>query len=42
MEHVEPVSAKSELTEALYHKMVERLESNFPAKQEMVRYIQMW
>ena len=87
MEHVEPVSAKTELTEldiegidkiaedavefinsgkmdvraasawaihslddqwgfpsitALYHKMVERLESNFPAKRELVRYVQMW
>jgi hypothetical protein len=27
---------------ALYHKMVERLESNFPAKRELVRYVQMW
>jgi hypothetical protein len=26
----------------LYHKMVERLESNFPAKRELVRYVQMW
>jgi len=87
MEHVEPVSAKADLTEldlegidkiaedavefinsskmdvrqasswairslddqwgfpsltALYHKMVERLESNFPAKRELVRYVQMW
>ncbi|KAB3546235.1 MAG: hypothetical protein C5617_005230 [ANME-2 cluster archaeon] len=87
MEHVEPVSAKAELTEldlegidkiaedavefinsgkmdvraasswaihslddqwgfpsitALYHKMVERLENNFTAKRELVRYVQMW
>ncbi|PXF60560.1 MAG: hypothetical protein C4B59_08525 [Candidatus Methanogaster sp.] len=27
---------------ALYHKMVERLESNFQAKRELVRYVQMW
>jgi len=27
---------------AMYHKMVERLESNFPAKRELVRYVQMW
>ncbi len=29
------------LTE-LYHKMVEHLEGNFPAKQELVKYIQKW
>ncbi|MEA3324821.1 MAG: hypothetical protein U9Q37_06755 [Euryarchaeota archaeon] len=27
---------------ALYNKMVERLESNFQAKRELVRYVQMW
>ncbi|MEA1895806.1 MAG: hypothetical protein U9N36_11555 [Euryarchaeota archaeon] len=27
---------------ALYHKMVERLESNFQAKRELVRYVQIW
>ncbi|MCD6146145.1 MAG: hypothetical protein J7J03_07090 [Methanosarcinales archaeon] len=27
---------------ALYNRMVRRLETNFPAKQELVRYIRMW
>ncbi|MEA1943815.1 MAG: hypothetical protein U9N07_00475 [Euryarchaeota archaeon] len=27
---------------ALYHRMVDRLENNFPAKRELVRYVQMW
>ena len=27
---------------ALYHKMIKHLESNFQAKRELVRYVQMW
>jgi len=27
---------------ALYHRMVDRLEDNFPAKREFINYIQRW